>query len=543
MSTRLRGSEQGGQENVNTKFFLSAYMICFRPNHVFEQNGELETNLKTSATAMLHNFEKIIDEIEKKGASDSRVLCEFSTLLFRYFYAFKQWKVTDEQKLVKRIKHVLMALYRAEHQVSPNEPEDSHVRIDFHTQIQRLRSKLLQIGGQEVLDKFDQERTSVTVLMEANSSSLYNTMNIPSRMTNEQLAHELLLDFNFELDDMGSNGYICPLSLSIRDTFHTAFWDSLVDDMKCSPPCYSRVLRVLNEIGGGMIGLSTPNITAMVIDIIDIDHIKAQLQSNVYDWASCTATITGIFRAAKHIQAPRRDVQFNTLQEEVAAKMASATVDLQPTAFCFGLSKCLDIVNIMRVDAANARLRLIAPVIQNHGIDYERSKFNEHIQNGIITKERISEAIKGSVDSLIMNVETRANSRTIIGVCHANLICQLLNGPPIKMENIPETLRFDVQRFVSFQSSMHYMATVLSICNYLKHDSNTSAKFARCIGSVISHIFRETTTFNHFNESDKDSLCACIANAFQLCEPDQCDAVLNNVRFAFNHQNPVSSLM
>ena len=88
MSTRLCGSEQGGQENVNTKFFLSAYMICFRPNHVFEQIGELETNLKTSATAMLHNFEKIIDEIERKGASDSQVLGEFSTLLFRYFDAF-----------------------------------------------------------------------------------------------------------------------------------------------------------------------------------------------------------------------------------------------------------------------------------------------------------------------------------------------------------------------------------------------------------------------------------------------------------------------
>ena len=29
----------------------------------------------------------------------------------------------------------------------------------------------------------------------------------------------------------------------------------------------------------------------------------------------------------------------------------------------------------MRVDAANARLRIIAPIIRDHGIDYERGKF------------------------------------------------------------------------------------------------------------------------------------------------------------------------
>jgi hypothetical protein len=47
----------------------------------------------------------------------------------------------------------------------------------------------------------------------------------------------------------------------------------------------------------------------------------------------------------------------------------------KPRAFCKGLEFLLDRVNAMRIDAANARLRLIAPVIQDHGIDYERGKF------------------------------------------------------------------------------------------------------------------------------------------------------------------------
>jgi hypothetical protein len=48
---------------------------------------------------------------------------------------------------------------------------------------------------------------------------------------------------------------------------------------------------------------------------------------------------------------------------------------MRPLAFCKGLEFLLDRVNAMRIDAANARLRMIAPVIKDHSIDYERGKF------------------------------------------------------------------------------------------------------------------------------------------------------------------------
>jgi hypothetical protein len=34
------------------------------------------------------------------------------------------------------------------------------------------------------------------------------------------------------------------------------------------------------------------------------------------------------------------------------------------------------------------RLRLIAPVIRDHGIDYERGKFQDKLANGTLTVER-----------------------------------------------------------------------------------------------------------------------------------------------------------
>jgi hypothetical protein len=57
------------------------------------------------------------------------------------------------------------------------------------------------------------------------------------------------------------------------------------------------------------------------------------------------------------------------------ASLAPESRAKKPRAFCKGLEFLLDRVNAMRIDAANARLRLIAPVLQDHGIDYERGKF------------------------------------------------------------------------------------------------------------------------------------------------------------------------
>ena len=69
--------------------------------------------------------------------------------------------------------------------------------------------------------------------------------------------------------------------------------------------------------------------------------------------------------------------------------MESATAaEEQPRAFCDALEFLLERVNAIRIDAANARLRLIAPVIENHGLEYERSKFAEKLENGTLTLER-----------------------------------------------------------------------------------------------------------------------------------------------------------
>lgn len=61
------------------------------------------------------------------------------------------------------------------------------------------------------------------------------------------------------------------------------------------------------------------------------------------------------------------------LWQVVKAMDGAYTKRERATAFCDALEFMLDTLNVIRIDDANSRLRLIAPVIRDHGIDYERA--------------------------------------------------------------------------------------------------------------------------------------------------------------------------
>ena len=65
--------------------------------------------------------------------------------------------------------------------------------------------------------------------------------------------------------------------------------------------------------------------------------------------------------------------------EPLRASMESATASDQPSAFCKALEFLHKRLNAMRIDAANARLCLIAPMFQRNRVAYEHSKFNKNI--------------------------------------------------------------------------------------------------------------------------------------------------------------------
>ena len=190
---------------------------------------------------------------------------------------------------------------QAETGLAGDELADS-MRAELQKQQQRIRGKLAQISGVDGAATCYPVQTGPGTKRRATVSggvcnaarvakclgvSLTNGTQSASQgscirgMTNEQLAHEILLDPCFHLDDKVSVPSLCVMVVNppteplltlarprvalqvnvsdeklvhtkIRETFERAFWNSLADDL-CAIPCsYSRVISVLDEVRKGV---------------------------------------------------------------------------------------------------------------------------------------------------------------------------------------------------------------------------------------------------------------------------------------------------
>jgi hypothetical protein len=194
-------------------------MIAYKPSYIFDSIQTLEKALIEAAKLMLSSFNTIIRFTVQTGSLqfiNNEFLAKFSLQLYDYLRCFKAWKIPNEAKLLKRIKNALTALYQAEAFLPVDEPVDSEMRNEFRVQIERLRGKMLSIGGPEVLAEFDSTRPALVAGIERGRGRV----NWPERTSNEQLAHELLLDPTFQLGDDGDYATIDASARGIRQHFH-----------------------------------------------------------------------------------------------------------------------------------------------------------------------------------------------------------------------------------------------------------------------------------------------------------------------------------
>jgi hypothetical protein len=482
-------------ENVNVRVFLAAFMIGYRPTHVFESMGTLEQQVFESAVPMLSQFETMCKTLLAAPRKHFQMVPadqtkDFPTALFEYLRRFKTWKIPDEAKLTCRIKNALIALYDAEKHLPPDEPEDSKLKIEFREQITRLRGKLQQIAGKEAVDKFDEDRLICAPVVEGSSTNAapgaYAAL--PGRMTNEQLAHELLLDPTFQLDESGGCNVGDPVFRRIRESFHKAFWESLVDDLKLERPCYVRVLRVLKEICDGIVDLAGAREEGNITEIIDHDFIQMRAETGNYSFIDAMSLVRGVVGVIQRVQAPIRDTETKEKWAALQEKIYSATIDTGARVTCDCLEFLLERVNIMRIDAANARLRLISPVIRDHGADYERGKFEDKLKNGTLTLERTTAWFERTmtVESDLTKL-ARDGCRVSALKLHAAAIVSLVSGAvPVKADTVPETLVFDAARLATIHqqfSSLLAFETAVTVVA-LRNDSALLERVSAIVRSM-----------------------------------------------------------
>lgn len=350
-------------ETINVRVFGAAFMIVYCSQNVFESIGSLEKNLIRSGTEMLNKFQLLYRSIEREGTikSESESAKDFTACLYRYFRDFQTWKVPDELRLTKRIRHALIALCQAKNALPPSEPADSKLRVDFDTQITRLKNKTKQIAGEQKLKELEEELASLSPTSVQGEIDLRRTPVANSngqgggKISNEQLAHELLFNPLFQLDEKGSGEFLNPLFNKIRSSFQAAFWESLVDDLRLERVCYVRVLRVIEEIKAGLIDLADQAETVAINETIDVEFIRSQVDDGIFDWCGCKAFVGSVNNLMMRMQTAKRREESQVKCREISDKLEIIEAGEEPRMFCKALEFLLERVNVMRIDAANAR--------------------------------------------------------------------------------------------------------------------------------------------------------------------------------------------
>lgn len=131
--------------------------------------------------------------------------------------------------------------------------------------------------------------------------------------------------------------------------------------MKLTPPCYVRVVRVLVEIRDGIRDLAGSREANAINEVIDIEFIETRANLGAFEWRDCQNLIRAAAGIIRRIQSPARDPDFKEKFALVEADLVGAEstgadfIATRPSIFCKSLEFLLGRVNLLRIDAANAR--------------------------------------------------------------------------------------------------------------------------------------------------------------------------------------------
>lgn len=357
---------------VNIRVFLAMYMIVIFPSCVFEEMGELQTALRDSGKRLLDNFERMIQQFSERNCEffsiSANAVNSLIPLLFDYMRKFKAWKIPDEVKLTARITRALFCLHYAQETLPP--PVEGVVcplRNEMDRQIERLRSKLVHIAGHAKLLEFDQrlangegrENTDQALIASTRVVPTYHALNSGiyfslSKVHNQELAHELLLDPTFQLID-----YYHGDRVEFRQPTDNIYYSGVREDLLRPVPSFHPTLQALKVIKGDLMQLVCESCKQTLENILDVPHIEHRVVNNAFEWSDVIAlgeAVAYIARTAqnftRHQDSSERWAVVSNLMRNASTPSERAEAMVGMLEFLFGS------IGNTSIDLANARFFL-----------------------------------------------------------------------------------------------------------------------------------------------------------------------------------------
>ena len=462
---RMAGTTAG---RYNVRVLLAAYMVDISPDKLFEEQGVLETELINAAKPMVAGLEALVAASLRGEPLDG--VDEFAAHMREYTTAFRRWKEPDQQRLAGRICDALHVLYRSLSHLPADEPENSNLRVTFSTQIERLRSKLKQVGGEEMVAIFDRTRE-------------LGAVEAPVRrelfpLSHEQIVHEMLLNPGFRF----STGEDSFWRERMNQEYSAEFWALLRAEL--GRGVTTRMVRVLEEVRSALVAASTTMQEGPVARVFDMQRLEVD---PIAQWAQLSPVLVDCVNFLGERQYLGRRLAFE--QGWAAARAGLANAEERAEALARTLQFMLDASVHFRVDDSNARLGAIEPMLRVHGVEYMRGKFEERGGTVDRTRDWLARALA------LAHMHDRAEMRPVVqsaAIGHAHSVKEVwayalaaaIAGTAVfdMRTDVPETLTLDIARLHRYRKEFRSLAACQTVLTFAQENHPD------CLAAVVARL-------------------------------------------------------
>ncbi|KAJ3122862.1 hypothetical protein HK098_002438 [Nowakowskiella sp. JEL0407] len=304
-----------------------------------------------------------------------------------------------------------------------------------------------------------------------------------AQLNNEQLAHELVLDPDFEM----TKRKVSPVEERVREMAKRAFFDSIKDGFKTGKhteylpgllqDIQKQLLSIVNEGG---------KIYNEITQTLDIELITQQLEHTQ------TVDLRNIFgyvvTRMGQLCAPIRDSGIRELKQLLQLIPESLHKTFSPdesqaTAFVDFVQHVFTNLESMKLDLANYKLRQLRPVIAQQAVEYESKKFEDQMQKsgkGLVATKTWLESAANTLKEVRdkrnpEGIDIIENKIRFEDVYNEALLSLVFSTIPLSVTEtvnsmaIPETLHLDAKRLETFQNDSQAITIIATLVMLAKN--------------------------------------------------------------------------
>lgn len=266
------------------------------------------------------------------------------------------------------------------------------------------------------------------------------------------LAHEIAINENFLLkqDALPENS----LASQVKHIVHQAFWDVLESELNAEPPEYEHAIKLFEEIREILLSFLTPGgnrLRNQICEVLDTELIRQQAEHSAVDIQGLASYVISTMGK---LCAPVRDDDIREL------KATGNIVEV--------LRQIFHVLDLMKMDMVNFTIKSLRPHLQRQLVDYERTKFQEILEETPSALDQTTEWIKEVVDEELLSLSETASTS---GAEHSSKPSLrptlLLNNSYLKLlqwdyqkKELPETLMTDGARLQELTEKLNQLKVI-----------------------------------------------------------------------------------